>query len=111
MKEDTIDSIPLTFERDIFIIMREIVLRLDEVFSQNNIFKVMKELEEKITETVPDVFYAIFKCGMDTFSVFSQNYFSLLTYNDPPDELCKQMIDLFFLEGEKAITSLIIRML
>ena len=48
---------------------------------------------------------------MDTYSLFAQNYYSLLTYSDPPDELTKQMIDLFFLEGDKAITSLIVRML
>lgn len=48
---------------------------------------------------------------MDTYSCFSQNYYSLLTYSDPPEELCKQMMDLFFLVGEKAITSVIVRML
>ena len=26
-----------------------------------------------------------------------------MSYNDPPEELCKQMMDLFFLVGEKAI--------
>ena len=78
------DTVSIELERDIFIILREIVLRLDEVFDNNNIFKVIKELEHKISEAVPEVLYAIFKLGMDTFSVFSQNYFSLLTYNDPP---------------------------
>lgn len=48
---------------------------------------------------------------MDTYSLFAQNYYSLLTYSDPPDDLTKEMIDLFFLEGHKAITSLIVRML
>ena len=60
------------------------MLRLDEVFDNQNIFKVLKELEEKITETVPDVFFLIHKLGMDTYSLFSQNYYSLLTYSDPP---------------------------
>lgn len=64
-----------------------------------------------MSETVPDVFFLIYKLGMDTYSLFSQNYYSLLTYSDPPDELTKQMIDLFFLESDKAITSLIVRML
>jgi len=34
-----------------------------------------------------------------------------MSYNDPPEELCKQMLDLFFLTGEKAIHATIIRML
>lgn len=83
--EAGIDEMPLNLERDIFIILREIVLRLDEVFENNNIFKVMAELEEKITETVPDVMYHMYKMGMDSFSLFSQHYFSLLTYSDPPE--------------------------
>lgn len=49
--------------------------------------------------------------GMDSYSLFSQNYYSLLTYSNPPDELTKSMIDLFFLEGHKAITCIIVRML
>jgi hypothetical protein len=48
---------------------------------------------------------------MDTYGLFSPNYYSLLTYSDPPDELAKKMFDLFFLESHKAITSLIVRML
>ena len=38
------EVITIELERDIFIILREIVLRLDEVFENNNIFKVMKDL-------------------------------------------------------------------
>ena len=72
-------------ERNIFIILREIVLRLEEVFDSQNIFKILGELEVKISESVPDVFYNIHKLGMDTYSLFSQNYYSLLTYSDPPD--------------------------
>ena len=105
------EVITIELERDIFIILREIVLRLDEVFENNNILKVMKDLQEKISESVPDVFYNIYKMEMDSYSLFSQNYFSLLTYSNPPDDLCKQMMDLFFLEGQKAITSVIVRML
>ena len=60
---------------------------------------------------MPDVLYNIYKMGMDSYSLFSQHYYSLLTYSDPPQELCKQMMDLFFLEGEKAITAVVVRML
>ena len=84
---------------------------MEEVFENNNIFKIIKELEEKISETVPDILYNIYKMGMDSYSLFSQHYYSLLTYSDPPEELCKQMMDLFFLEGEKAITGMVVRML
>lgn len=38
-------------------------------------------------------------------------YYSVMSYNDPPEKLCKQMLDLFFLTGEKAIHATIIRML
>lgn len=38
-------------------------------------------------------------------------YYSVMSYNDPPEELSKQMLDLFFLTGEKAIHATIIRML
>lgn len=34
-----------------------------------------------------------------------------MSYNDPPEELCKMMLDLFFLTGEKAIHATIIKML
>ena len=34
-----------------------------------------------------------------------------MSYNDPPPLLCKQMLDLFFLTGEKAIHATIVRML
>lgn len=68
-------------------------------------------MEEQLSEAVPDVFFLIHKCGMDAYVLFAANYYSLLTYGAPPDELGKQMIDLFFLEGEKAITALIVRML
>lgn len=33
--------------------MREIVIRMETVFGNNNIIKVMGELEEKISEAVP----------------------------------------------------------
>lgn len=87
------------------------MLRLESVFDSANIFKVLKELEERISENMPDVFFNMHKLGMDVYSLFSQNYYSLLTYSNPPDELTKQMIDLFFLESHRAITSLIVRML
>lgn len=34
-----------------------------------------------------------------------------MSYNDPPEDLSKQMWDLFFLTGEKAIHATIVRML
>lgn len=86
-------------------------MRMEEVFGHNNIFKVMAELEEKIAEAVPDVLYRIYQCGMDMFSSFSQNYFSVMSYGDTPEELCKQMLDLFFLTGEKAIHATTVKML
>ncbi len=55
--------------------------------------------------------FHIYKLGVDSFSMFSQNYFSLLTYSDPPEELMKLIMDLFLLEGEKAIHAIIVKML
>jgi hypothetical protein len=72
-------------ERDIFVIYRETVMRMEEVFGENNIFKVMGELEQRIAETYPEVLFVIYKLGMDCFSAFSQNYFSVMSYNDPPE--------------------------
>jgi hypothetical protein len=45
------------------------------------------------------VLYIIYQFGMDMFSCFSQNYFSVMSYGDSPEELCKLMLDLFFLTG------------
>lgn len=71
----------------------------------------MNDLEEKIAETYPEILFLIYKMGMDCFSAFSQNYYSVMSYNDPPEELCKMMLDLFFLTGEKAIHATIVKML
>jgi hypothetical protein len=38
-------------------------------------------------------------------------YYSVMSYNDPPEQLCKQMLDLFFLTGEMAIHATTVRML
>jgi len=84
---------------------------MDTVFGNNNIFKVVQELEEKIAETMPEVLFLIYNMGMDCFSMFSQHYFSLLSYNDSTPELSKLMMDLFFVVGEKAIHAIIVKML
>ncbi len=64
-----------------------------------------------MSESVPEIMFLIYKLGMDVFSAFSQNYFSVMSYSDLPEELCKQILDLFFLTGEKAIHATIIKML
>ena len=87
------------------------MVRMDTVFGNNNIFKVVQELEEKIAETMPEVLFLIYNMGMDCFSMFSQHYFSLLSYNDSTPELSKLMMDLFFVVGEKAIHAIIVKML
>jgi hypothetical protein len=104
-------ALQLPHERDIFVIFRETVMRMEEVFGENNIFKVMGDLEQKIAENFPELLFVIYKNGMDCFSAFSQNYYSVMSYNDPPEELCRMMLDLFFLTGEKAIHAIIIKML
>lgn len=48
---------------------------------------------------------------MDCFSMFSQHYFSLLSYNESTPELNQLMMDLFFVVGEKAIHAIIVKML
>ena len=55
--------------------------------------------------------FVIYKYGLDIFSSFSQIYYSVMSYNDPPPMLCKMMLDLFFLTGEMAIHATIVKML
>lgn len=43
--EQNIEGLLTSYERDIFIIFRETIIRMEEVFGNNQIFKVMKELE------------------------------------------------------------------
>ena len=49
VKESNIDALQSSYERDIFVIYRETIIRMEEVFGQNNIFKVIGVLEEKIS--------------------------------------------------------------
>lgn len=41
VKESNIDALQSSYERDIFVIYRETIIRMEEVFGQNNIFKVI----------------------------------------------------------------------
>ncbi len=49
VKESNIDVLQSSYERGIFVIYRETIIRMEEVFGQNNIFKVIGVLEEKIS--------------------------------------------------------------
>jgi hypothetical protein len=111
ISQANIEGLGSSIERDIFVIFRETIIRMEQVFGENNIFKVIGELEERISETVPEILFLIYKLGLDCFSAFSQNYYSVMSYNDPPPALCKHMLDLFFLTGEKSIHATIVRML
>lgn len=109
--ELNIEALQSHYERDVFVIYRETIIRMEEVFGENNIFKVIAELQEKISETMPEILFLIYKYGLDCYSCFSQIYYSVMGYNDPPQQLSKQMLDLFFLTGEKSIHATIVRML
>lgn len=42
------EAVNIEIEKNVFLIMREIVMRMETVFGNNNIIKVMGELEEKL---------------------------------------------------------------
>ena len=64
-----------------------------------------------LIEVLPELMFQIAGMGFDVMSLFSQNYFTLMTYSAPPFEMAKMILDLFQLEGHKAIHAILIRML
>lgn len=70
---------------------------MDLVFGSDpkGIFRVIAELENKISETHPEILYHIGKCGFECISLFSGNYFSLMMASKPPRSLAKSILDLF----------------
>ena len=51
------------------------------------------------------------KFQFDCMTLFNQNYYTLMLYNNPPESFALSLLDLFFLEGIKAIDTIIIRMI
>lgn len=62
-------------------------------------------------EIIPEVTFHIGKLGLDCCVLFAQNYFALMMYSSPPHSIAKTILDLFLLEGKRAIHALLIRML
>jgi hypothetical protein len=71
--------------------------------------KRLKILEELMIKHVPTVYQKLIDSEWD-ITIFSQYYITIMLYNTPKD-FSKIILDLFFLNGENALHSLIIRMM
>ena len=69
----------------------------------------LKVLESLMIEHIPAVYQKIVDYEWD-LTIFSQYYITIMLYNTPL-EFSKIILDLFFLDGENALHSLIIRMM
>lgn len=70
---------------------------------------MLGRLERLMCEYVPAVYQKIIDYEWD-LTIFSQYYITILLYNTPK-EFSKIILDLFLLDGENIIHSLMIRML
>ncbi|EAR89881.3 rab-GTPase-TBC domain protein (macronuclear) [Tetrahymena thermophila SB210] len=74
------------------------------------IHQMIKTLDQKMKEYVPQIFQHIADVGLDSYSCFSQYFFTILLYN-APKTVQKRILDLFLFEGEQILYSVIIKML
>lgn len=86
-------------EYQILKVFQWIIKSLDPVFGSDElgIFGLIKELEEKICETVPEILFIIAKLELDCMTLFNQHYYTLMLYNTPPESFALSLLDLFFL--------------
>lgn len=70
---------------------------MERIFGHNleKFIDVMKELEELLIGTLPELIFSMAGMGFDVTSLLSQNYFSLMMYAAPPFEMGKMILDLF----------------
>ena len=66
-------------------------------------------LESLMIEHVPAIYQKIVDFEWD-LTIFSQYYITIMLYNTPTG-FCQIILDLFFLDGENVLHSLIIRMM
>ncbi|KAL4483879.1 hypothetical protein ABPG72_006254 [Tetrahymena utriculariae] len=83
------------------------ILFLDET---PGIHMMIKTLDQKMKEYIPQIFNHIADVGLDSYSCFSQYFFTILLYN-APKTVQKRILDLFLFEGEQILYSVIIKML
>lgn len=69
----------------------------------------LSTLQKLMVEHVPSVYQKLIDYEWD-LTIFSQYYITIMLYNTPRD-FSKIILDLFFLDGENALHSLIIRMM
>ena len=67
-------------------------------------------LESLMKKFVPNILQHIYNLELDLNMCFSQYYLTLVIYNTPLG-LAKRILDLFLLQGERAIHSVILRMM
>lgn len=82
-----------------------------DIFDANfqGLTKRLEILEGLMAEHVPAIYQKLIDFEWD-LTIFSQYYITIMLYNTPR-EFSKIILDLFFLDGENAIHSLIIRMM
>lgn len=72
--------------------------------------KMLKTLEALMIEFVPEIYNKIVYEYEWDLTIFTQYYITILLYNTPRD-FSKIILDLFLLDGENVIHSLLIRMM
>jgi hypothetical protein len=85
--------------------------RWSELFDSNltGLQRMLQTLRELMSEHVPEILSLIEDVGWD-LGIFAQYYVTICLYNCPAD-LAPLVLDLFLLDGELVIHSLLIRMM
>lgn len=71
---------------------------------------MLGELESLMEKHTPKILYRIKELELDLNMCFAQYYLTLVIYNTPI-EFATKILDLFLLEGERVIHSIILKML
>lgn len=74
------------------------------------VVRMLGVLENLMKKFVPNILQHIYDCELDLNMCFSQYYLTLIIYNTPQG-LAKRILDLFLLQGERVIHSVILRMM
>lgn len=72
--------------------------------------RMLVVLENLMDKFVPNILRHIKNSDLDLNMCFSQYYLTLIIYNTPRG-LAKRILDLFLLQGERVIHSVILRMM
>lgn len=105
--------IEIEFEERVFWVFVGIMYGKDwrECFeNMKGVMRMLRILEELMEKFVPNVLRHIKQNELDLNMCFSQYYLTLVIYNTPRG-LAKRILDLFLLQGERAIHSVILRMM